>query len=220
MAREAILKGNYNNTESVKYNNAAAAAAGEVIFVAGIGVMVAQNAYDASADGEYYVKGIFQFDLTAGVTASQGDKIYFDKSANTAILSSSTSLTEEDFYLGRAVSNGTASGGYVDVEINNNKIDALASGKLLPASVVILAGLQTCVNFTLVTNATLETILATTIVLATDNAVVGLADVPTETTARVMWAKCNAGSITVGLNTPVKGSAPTERLSYVVTRTI
>jgi len=76
------------------------------------------------------------------------------------------------------------------------------------------------VSTTLVTNARLETILATTIVLATDNAVVTLADQPTDGTAQVIWAKCNAGSITVGLTTPVKGSAPTERLSYIVTRAI
>jgi predicted RecA/RadA family phage recombinase len=218
MAREANLREG-SVTENVVYNNASAVSAGEVVYVASLGALVASNTYDASADGVYYRKGIFQFPITTGVSVTQGARCYWDVSANKVILSTSTSyVAGTDFYLGRAVAAGSASGGYVDIEINNNMVDV--AGMIVPAGVVVLAGLQTCVNITLVTNATLETILATTTVVATDNAHVILADQPSDATCRVIWAKCNAGSITVGLSTPVKASAPTERLSYTVIRAV
>jgi hypothetical protein len=131
-------------------------------------------------------------------------------------LSSSTDLALGDPYLGRAVADDSATAGYVDVEINNNRIDVSAGGTLVPSSVIIASGLQTCVNVTLVTNATLETILLTH-VLTTDQASANLADAPTDGTARLIWAKANAGSVTVGLNTPAGTST---RISYKVVRAI
>ena len=208
--------------ETVQYTNTAAVSAGELIFVAGIGAMRAMAAYGADAEGTYLVKGKIQVALTAGVTATQGAKVYWDASVNTAVISSTTTLdiSAGDFYLGRAVAAGSAAGGYVDVEINNNRIDSSGLGRTVAAAVVVEHGLQTCVNVTLVTNATLETILLTQ-VLTTDTAFVQFADAPDgDATARVIWAKCNAGSVTVGLNTPVKASAPTCRLSFRVCRAI
>jgi len=125
MAKEAYLKSPLCDTDTVKYTNSSAVVAGEIINVAGIGTMIASADYGTDVSGVYYIKGIFQVALTSGVTASQGNKIYWDASAGTAILSSSTSLVETDPYLGRAVANGTASGGYVDVELKNG-IDYLA----------------------------------------------------------------------------------------------
>ena len=222
MSREAYVDSSFAASDTIEYTNTAAVSEGEVIHVAGIGAMVATAAYAADAKGVYLVKGGVEVPLTAAVTATQGAKIYWDKSENTAILSSSTSLDTSagDFYLGRAIAAGSAAGGYVKVFLDNGQIDNRGLGRSVPAAVCIEHGLQTCVNVTLVTNATLETILLTQ-VLTTDTSVVSFADVPDgDATSRVIWAKCNVGSVTVGLNTPVKSSAPTTRLAFRVFRAI
>ncbi len=219
MAREAYLKEGAP-VETIKYTYTSAVSAGEVLFVDGLGVLIASAAYDADGEGVYYIKGLFQFPITSAVAITQGTKCYWDVSANKVIASTSASLALGDPYLGRAAAAGSAAGGYVDIEINNNRIDCSAGGSLLPSHVVIAAGLQTCVNVTLVTNATLETILLTH-VLATDIAVAGYADAPDgDASSRVVWAKTNAGSVTVGLSTPASASAPTARLAYQVVRSI
>ena len=221
MAREAYVREDAP-CETVKYTNSSAVSAGEVIFVAGIGAMIASTDYDASAEGVYYVKGIFQFHIADSATITQGTKCYWDYGSNHLIASSSTSLSISggDFYLGRAVADGSATAGYVDVEINNNRIDFSGLGRTVPAAVIVEHGLQTCVNVTLATNATLETILLTQ-VLTTDTAFVQYADAPDgDATSRVIWAKCNSGSVTVGLSTPANASASSTRLSYRVCRAI
>jgi len=222
MSREAYVKSDLANTDTVKYTNTAAVSAGEVIHVAGIGPMIATAAYDADAEGVYHTKGVFQFPITSAVTVTQGAKCYWDASANKVLLNTSTTLDQEagDFYLGRAVAAGSAAGGYVDIEINNGQIDNRGLGRTVPAAVIIEHGLQTCVNVTLVTNATLETILLTQ-VLTTDTADVTYADAPDgDASSRVVWSKCNNGSVTVGLSTPASASAPTARLAYRVFRAI
>ena len=219
MAREAFLKQG-SPCETVIYNNSDADSAGEVIFVAGIGVMIASTDVAASTDGVYYIKGIFQFPQATAVAVAQGDKCYWDVSANKLILSSSTSLALGDPYLGRAVADDSATAGYVDVEINNNRIDFSAGGTLAPTSVIIASGLQTCVNVTLVTNATLETILVTH-ALTTDQAFVNLGEAGSgDTSCHVIYAKTYAGGIQVALSTPASASAPTTKRSYQVVRAI
>ena len=202
------------NPDTIEYTHSAAVSAGECIYVAGIGFLRASTAIAISTKGLYYTKGVFQFPITSTVTVSQGDKCYWDVSANKVIKSG---MEYGDCYIGRAIADGSAAGGYVDIEVNNAKIDVMggASG-VLASGITIAHGLQTCVNVTLVTNATLETILLTH-VLATDVAVANLADAPTDGTARLVWAKTNAGSVTVGLNTPAGTST---RIAYKVVRSI
>lgn len=217
MARQAYLKASAP-VETIQYAYTSAVVAGEVIFVDGLGVLIASAGYDADATGTYYIKGTFQFPITSGVTITQGLKCYFDASANTVIASTSTDLTLGDPYLGRAVADGTAAGGYVEIEVNNNRIDFSAGGSLLPQHVVIKAGLQTCVNVTLVTNATLETILLTE-VLTTDLAIVQLGDPGSgDASCHVLSAQTYAGGVVVHLNTPSSASSPTTRMAYSVLR--
>jgi predicted RecA/RadA family phage recombinase len=127
MSRVAEIVLGVKNTDTIKYTNSSAVNAGDVVYVEGLGALVAYDDYDASAEGVYYKKARITVDITSGVTISQGNRVYFDASAETVQLESSAALTSSDFYLGIAVADGTAAGGYVDVDINEG---AIVEGKI------------------------------------------------------------------------------------------
>jgi len=119
---EAMFKYQYpNGLESVKYTNSSSASQGEIIYVAGIGAMVAHDDYDANAEGVYYIRGIVKVSLASGESVSQGEAVVWDTSTNSARVCDSSSLTVGDLYLGVAYADGTASGGYVEVLLNEQK---------------------------------------------------------------------------------------------------
>lgn len=216
MSREAyVIDGSVPVT--IRYTNASAATAGEVIFVAGIGPMIAESSYDADAEGLYAIKGKFQFPIGTAVSISQGDKCYWDKSANAVI---KTGMIAEDFYLGRAAADGSATAGYVVIEIDNNRIDYVSAGGVLPAAIIIAAGSHTCVNTTGSANAVLETITAAN-VLSTDKVCANISVHGADVTAQVLKAKANDATVTCTLNTCTAASNPTAAtIDYIVSRAI
>jgi hypothetical protein len=62
----------------------------------------------------YYTKGTANVTIATGVTISQFDRLYWNTSTNTATNVIASGL----FYMGYAVSAGSAAGGYVDVALN------------------------------------------------------------------------------------------------------
>lgn len=104
--------------EQIKYTHSAAVAAGDVIFVAKFGALVAHDSYAISTEGIYYKAGRFRGNIASSVTIAQGDKLYFDVSASTIRKSNDTTLIEGDFYLGVAAEAGTATAGYVVFDLN------------------------------------------------------------------------------------------------------
>jgi len=119
--------------ETIMYASSSAVSVGEVIYVAGLGVLRAMEAGDAAESICYAVKGVFNFPIYTAVTVAQGKACYWDVSENKVIL---TGMAEADFFLGFAVSAGTAAGGYVDVEISNaaNAPAALGNISVMDAS--------------------------------------------------------------------------------------
>ena len=122
MAKTELVKDAGVKTESVKYTHSSAVSAWDPIYVDGLGVLIAHDDYDASAEGLYYIQGRFLFDITTGVTISQGNKVYYDVSANTVRKANDSNLTVGDFYCGRAPKAGTAAGGYAYVDINSDNM--------------------------------------------------------------------------------------------------
>jgi predicted RecA/RadA family phage recombinase len=156
-----VIKSMCDN-DTVRYSHTSAVSAGELIYVAGLGVLRATAAYDADAEGVYQNKGVITVPITSGVSVSQGDKCYWDISANTIITSS---MVSNDFYLGRAEEAGTAAGGYADIDISAKNIDYRSSDGKLPKLVCVAA------DTALLTAATTQVPLATGL-LSTDTLVV------------------------------------------------
>jgi hypothetical protein len=103
--------------ETIMYANSAAVSVGELIHVAGIGVLRAMVAGDADESICYMKKGLLSnVPITSAVTVAQGNACYWDVSENKIIL---TGMAEGDFFLGFATQAGSAAGGYVEVEISN-----------------------------------------------------------------------------------------------------
>jgi len=117
---EANIGVSHKDNEVIKYAHASATTAGEVLHVDGIGALVAAEVGDAAESISYYYRGTVQIPITAGVTITQGQKVYWDVSANTAVLADSASLVSGDFFVGTAVAAGTAAGGYVTVSLNDD----------------------------------------------------------------------------------------------------
>lgn len=185
--------------QTIKYAHSAAVAAGEVLWVAGIGIVIASEVGDANESIVYYKRGLFQFPITTGVTVTQGAKCYWDVSANTVILSSSTSLLATDPYLGRAAAAGTAAGGYVNIDINQ-AVDYLATGGTLPDAVIVDIGTHVC-------TAALDQVVLATTVASTDRAFAQMCSYAALTTVIIQKIVTGDGSITVSLNdVPTSGA--------------
>lgn len=80
--------------------------------IAGLGVLIAENDAAANAVNTFLLDGgIYEADITAGVTVAQGDKVYY----NTAADEVTNVAPAAGFVLGRAKKDGSAAGGYVEV---------------------------------------------------------------------------------------------------------
>jgi len=112
------MKLDHKEASRVKYTNSSAVSAGEIIYVAGMGALVASANYGANVEGVYYTAGVVTLPIASGVTINQGNRCYWDVSENKVILATTAAFTAGDFFIGTAVAAGTAAGGYVDVAIN------------------------------------------------------------------------------------------------------
>lgn len=125
MSREAYIRTN-GIERTINYAHSSAVSAGEIIYLDGIGAIVAQDAYAANEEGAWLRFARVSVPITSGVSIAQGEDVYWDVSANKALKANSTVLDAGDFYLGRAPSAGTASGGKVEVDLN---LDVMSFGK-------------------------------------------------------------------------------------------
>lgn len=125
MTREAYK---IESGEQVQYAYTSAVEAGDVLYVAGLGVLIAAEAGDASETITYDRKGVFEFPIYTGVTVTQAQACYWDASENKVMTSG---MVEGDFFLGYAVKAGTATAGYVRIEIDNSVSTGLVSNTTL-----------------------------------------------------------------------------------------
>ena len=199
--REAFLK---QKDDTIQYAHTAAVTAGEVLNLAGVGVIIALDTASANETATYQRKGIFQLPIGAGVTVVQGNRCYWDVSENAIIL---TGMAAGDFELGRAVADGSAVAGYVDVEIGGSTADYRTSGGLTAAKVAAIVGQRTVVGTELLetlTNAVFET---------TDNIFANFESVATSSTSRITKIdKSTAGTLIFNFSSISTGSL----LNYMV----
>lgn len=203
MSKEAYPK---QDDGKIVYAHASSVVAGEALFLAGIGVIIATAAYGAAESGVYETEGDFQFPIASGVTIAAGNKCYWDKSANNVII---TGMAAEDFYLGRAISAGSAAGGYVDIRIGGVSVDYQTAGGVLPKEVIVLSG-------TAVITAGNPQVIAISGLLSTDRPVVSLISAGVDTSAVALNAVPSDGSLSVRFNTPATSAG----LSYLVARAV
>jgi len=131
--------------EQIKYTHSAAVTAGDVIFVAKFGALVAHDSYAISTEGIYYKAGRFRGDIASSVTIAQGDKLYYDVSTSTIRKSNDTTLIEGDFYLGVAAEAGTATAGYVVFYLNQDSYPVDRNGwKTFAASATLTLAESFC----------------------------------------------------------------------------
>jgi hypothetical protein len=107
---------------TVRYANAGAVTAKEIITIPGIGAAVAHDSYGATVSGVYYIEGIdIVVNLTAGSNPQQGDDVYWDASTNLALEDGNALQIATDPYLGEALENASAAGGKVLVRLRKNE---------------------------------------------------------------------------------------------------
>ena len=100
----------------IERSHASAVTAYTPICIPNIGVMIPQITAGASPTTKtaFWNKGIFRFTIDTSITVTQGDVIWYDSAAGAV----QKLIPAAGFLLGVAVETGTATAGYVDVEIN------------------------------------------------------------------------------------------------------
>ena len=209
MSKEAIYV--KDSLDEVVYAHTAAVDAGEVIVLPSGQVGVAQTAADADADCVYTVKGVVQVLMTTGYLVTQGDKVYWDASESKAV---TTTVGSGDPMLGKAESNVTGLGGYVNVRLGD--IDALSrtSDGLTAAAVLAFTGNHTCVNVTLTENDHLETVTNARF-LSTDRVFCNMISV-IDNSNSILRSKVNDGTLSITLATVNTGGV----INYGVYRSV
>jgi len=105
----------------IDYTHSAAVTAWTPIYTETSGVLIPQKSADASVEVTYYMTGRFQFHIADGITVAQGDFLYYN--ITNGDVSTTVPVTYDGFYLGQAAQAGTATAGYVEVEVKKlNKI--------------------------------------------------------------------------------------------------
>jgi predicted RecA/RadA family phage recombinase len=209
MSKEAIYV--KDSLEEVVYAHTAAVSAGEIIVLPTGQVGVAATDIAADADGVYTVKGIVQVIMTTGYLVTQGDKVYWDASASKAV---TTTVGLGDPLLGKAETNITALGGYVDVRLGDADATGRTADGLTAAAVLAFAGDHTCVNATLATNNHLETVTNARFI-STDRAVCNMIST-TDNSNHVLRSKVNDGTLSITLATVNVGGV----INYGVIRSV
>ena len=101
----------------IQFACASAVTAGTPIITKEFGVLIPIASADAAATAAYHRCGIFTVAIADGITVVNGDDLYYTVATGKVTTTRPTSITSAVFYLGRAVKAGTATAGYVDVEI-------------------------------------------------------------------------------------------------------
>lgn len=207
MSKEAIYV--KDSLDEVVYAHASAVSAGEIIVLPNGMPGVAATDIEANAEGVYTVKGVVQVLMTTGYLVTQGDKVYWDASASKAV---TTTVGAGDPFLGKAETNITGLGGYVDVRLG--EADNRTSDGLTAEAVLAFVGDHTCVNATLATNNHLETVTNARFI-STDRVYCNMISV-TDNSNHILRAKVNDGTLSVTLATVNVGGV----INYAVQRAV
>jgi hypothetical protein len=111
--------------DRVNYTSSSATTALTPIFTKEYGPLIPLNTKDASVANTYYRSGVFNFKIASAVTVANGDHLYYTlATSNVTNVAPATITTTTAFYVGRAVTAGSATAGYVDVEVGgaNNSL--------------------------------------------------------------------------------------------------
>lgn len=108
------VRGSINDVRTLKYNNASAVAAGDILVLNG-NVTVAAAAASANADGAYVFRGRVEFPKEAALAIAPGEKCYY-VTANGNCNKTSAGNT----LVGIAVEAAAGADTTVLVELNNN----------------------------------------------------------------------------------------------------
>ena len=123
ISQEIDLRKAFKENDTIRYTDSSAVTVGDCLYVDGIGALRAVDTYGASEEGVYQIKGLARVSLATGENPQQGTKVYWDVSAGEARAAGSSSLVSGDFLLGVAASDASASGGYVEVNLNEVAAD-------------------------------------------------------------------------------------------------
>lgn len=117
MRAEGLCIIGHKNNDTVVYAHDSAVEAGEVILLdSTIGLVgVANGAYAEDEAGTYTIRGVVRLPIATGVTIAQFKECYWDVSADAVIIASPA---PGDPSIGYAVADGSAAGGWVDVDLN------------------------------------------------------------------------------------------------------
>jgi hypothetical protein len=153
--------------DRVTYAHSSAVVAWTPIFTKNFGVLIPMVSVDADVSVAYYRAGIFNYAIADGVTVAQGDHLYYTVSTGKVTTTAPSTVTPTTaFYLGRASAAGSATAGYVNVEvglvpntfiINQSVTAAVEAGRIwisTEATSGILRGLSTRIFFTAAGSAT------------------------------------------------------------------
>lgn len=124
MARTEASAIRAGEANEITYAHSSSVSAGEVLKIDSTttnkaNAIIALTDGDANAEVEYATKGKVTLPVASGNTINQGESVYWDVNANAALSATATAtLATGDFCVGFAAKDSTASGGYVDVWLN------------------------------------------------------------------------------------------------------
>lgn len=107
-------KRDFKDTDMIRFTHTSATTAWKPIFVAAFGVLIPVTSANANVENTYVRGGIFTFPINTSITVSRGDIVFYNTSADKVVVIDPGS---SGFPLGIAVTDGTATAGYVDVMI-------------------------------------------------------------------------------------------------------
>lgn len=204
-------QGDFESNDVIRYAHSAAVTAWTPIFVSGIGVLVPMVSAAINVETTYYIQGRFLADIASAVSVSQFDPLYYDTDADKV----QKTVPTNGGFIGYAVKAGTATAGYVELQLCGNVFSGMISkeqldGSVQPSNIVVYEG-SVAAGGTQTTES-----IAIAGCLTTDEAWVKVKTPGVDTTAFVKSCKIStAGTIAAILNTPTGAGAS---LSYRVDR--
>lgn len=114
MVGECRLVKALDQCDRIQYTHRSATTAWTPIFTDTFGVLIPITSKDANVENSYYRGGQFNFDIADSVTVNKGDPVFYNSSTGKVVV---VDPTTSGFFIGQAVTAGSAAGGYVDVEI-------------------------------------------------------------------------------------------------------
>jgi hypothetical protein len=138
------LKGQYEDLETIRAAHTAATTAWTPVKSATLGILIPLTTQLINVANTFYRGGRFMFSIDDGVTVAQGNPVYYNTDTDKVCITAPT----KGWLIGTAVEAGTATAGYVLVEILKYpnaaqiSLEHLDSG-IKPAYITVAAGTKT-----------------------------------------------------------------------------